>query len=289
MEMVTSRAFNGIVGLDGKDLKLYTALSAACLVLAAASFQVLVSETVPLLLGAAAIALSSFPRFAPSTPSTVLLPIIDSCNHIGKEPTGTLSLEPSSGMFVVRARNNIQVSQQITISYGNRHNDDLLQYFGFVEENNAFDRYVVLNPINTVENILQSMETGDVKAQSTLSILSKLRSRSSFIDSPLIITKSSIENWKIGPLTDLQEQVAQPVSAFESVDEVKIGSTLKFCLRLIIEAEIRNMNEALLTLKTQSVATSSDSEEYRVVTTELFISEKLKLLNESIRAASSLN
>ena len=49
---------------------------------------------------------------------------------------------------------DVTVGEEITITYGEKHNDDLLQYFGFLELDCAFDRYVVENPIATLQNAI---------------------------------------------------------------------------------------------------------------------------------------
>jgi len=45
--------------------------------------------------------------------------------------------------------------QQVFISYGDRSNDQLLQYYGFVEENNPHDVYVVGE---TLQSVLDSLD-----------------------------------------------------------------------------------------------------------------------------------
>ena len=51
------------------------------------------------------------------------------------------------------ASKNIRSGEEVTISYGKRNNDDLLQYFGFVEEKNSYDRYVISNRFSDGKNI----------------------------------------------------------------------------------------------------------------------------------------
>ena len=69
---------------------------------------------------------------------------------------------------------------QITISYGNRNNDDLLQYFGFVEVGCLFDRFVVLDPIlilkKEIMNNSQNQNINEIELrelQSAMIILEK--------------------------------------------------------------------------------------------------------------------
>ena len=41
----------------------------------------------------------------------------------------------------VKAEETVPAGEELTLSYGNRDNDDLLQYFGFVESANPYDKY----------------------------------------------------------------------------------------------------------------------------------------------------
>ena len=77
---------------------------------------------------------------AKTSPSTVLVPVIDSCNHDSQTPSSSLAFSPLSGCFELQANRQIQTNEEITISYGQKNNDDLLQYFGFVELKNVYDR-----------------------------------------------------------------------------------------------------------------------------------------------------
>ena len=58
-----------------------------------------------------------------------------------------------SGAFEINAAEDtgIQAGAEITLSYGDKNNDDLLQYFGFIEEKNTFDRYIVVNPQKSMQ------------------------------------------------------------------------------------------------------------------------------------------
>lgn len=109
----------------------------------------------------------------------MLLPAVDSCNHRGRAATCELCLVPVDGCFSLTAATDISAADevsggnnndgwlisdcsasmcplmtsllfllcplQITLSYGQRTNDDLLQFFGFVEIDNVHDRYVVVD------------------------------------------------------------------------------------------------------------------------------------------------
>ena len=145
MVCVTSRAFSGLLGAEESRsrLRLLTQSSIASFLLALITALATHNELFSGSLGTLGVGLILFSQFlssSDSSSSTVLLPMIDSCNHSGKAPRASLSLEPVSNNFVVRALQDLQPGEEITLSYGNKHNDDLLQYFGFVEEDNPFDR-----------------------------------------------------------------------------------------------------------------------------------------------------
>ena len=71
-----------------------------------------------------------------TTSSCVLLPVIDSCNHKGTAPAAEVAFEVTEDAFVVRSKKSIPAGKagqenkekEVTLSYGDRDNDDLLQY-----------------------------------------------------------------------------------------------------------------------------------------------------------------
>ena len=62
---------------------------------------------------------------------------------------------------------DVTVGEEITITYGEKHNDDLLQYFGFLELDCAFDRYVVENPIATLQNAIAAKMASSSSSESS--------------------------------------------------------------------------------------------------------------------------
>lgn len=74
-----------------------------------------------------------------------MLPFIDSANHDGKNANCELDLISIQDNFVMRAREDISKGQEIRISYGKKHNDNLFQFFGFIESSNPYDRYYIQN------------------------------------------------------------------------------------------------------------------------------------------------
>lgn len=70
-----------------------------------------------------------------------LAPGIDFFNHNG-ETNADVAFEYFRDKFVVRSRNKYEKGDQVYVSYGNKNNDTLLLYYGFVEAQNANDEYL---------------------------------------------------------------------------------------------------------------------------------------------------
>ena len=73
----------------------------------------------------------------------VICPLIDMANHVGVGATGNVAFEYFSDGFSLSALNDVSQGSEMFIQYGPRNNDQLLQYYGFVEENNAHDVYIL--------------------------------------------------------------------------------------------------------------------------------------------------
>lgn len=189
MEVVSSRAFSGVVSSDSSAL-----LGSAALFLAAVvAFQTTHSETASALLASAAVAAALFTQLRPPAPSVALLPIVDSCNHLSVAPAA-LALDPASGTFAVRAVRGLAEQEQLTLSYGPRHNDDLLQYFGFVERGNPFDRCVLLRPVETLRGLPLPPDLVQSLAASN---------DAEFKDAALVVTRGAPSDWTLGSLARL--------------------------------------------------------------------------------------
>ncbi|KAL3822430.1 hypothetical protein ACHAXA_007437 [Cyclostephanos tholiformis] len=76
----------------------------------------------------------------------VICPLIDMANHVGAGATGTVSFEYFSDGFSLSATDGPGtplVGSEMFIQYGPRSNDQLLQYYGFVERDNVHDVYIL--------------------------------------------------------------------------------------------------------------------------------------------------
>ncbi|XP_057981399.1 uncharacterized protein LOC131166827 isoform X2 [Malania oleifera] len=96
-----------------------------------------------------------------------LVPGIDFCNHDLKpaatwevDGTGQTTAVPFS-MYLISGHSTFQIEKEISISYGNKGNEELLYLYGFVIENNPDDYLMVHYPVEA----LQSGPFADSKAQ----------------------------------------------------------------------------------------------------------------------------
>lgn len=203
LEAVRSRAFSGLGGESGNFLP--SAVFAAATMAAAIAIANTNGggEIAPAILATAATAsLVPFVLNAKKE-SCVLLPAIDSANHASRNFNCKIAFEPAAGAFLLRSTKPIGKGEEVLISYGERDNDDLMQYFGFVEADNAQDRYVLdvertgtLSPVVVNRRDMSTWTLpDDIKAQDIKPLLSReLLTISSQLD------EAGMENGKISCL-----------------------------------------------------------------------------------------
>ncbi|CAH8336856.1 unnamed protein product [Eruca vesicaria subsp. sativa] len=97
-----------------------------------------------------------------------LVPGIDFCNHDLKpvatwevDGTGSVSKVPFS-MYLLSVAQNPILDKEITISYGNKGNEELLYLYGFVIENNPDDYLMVHYPVEAIPSIPFSDSKGQI-------------------------------------------------------------------------------------------------------------------------------
>ncbi|XP_048321770.2 uncharacterized protein LOC107432673 isoform X2 [Ziziphus jujuba] len=97
-----------------------------------------------------------------------LVPGIDFCNHDIKavatwevDGTGSITGLPFSMYLLSAGQSSLQIGREISISYGNKGNEELLYLYGFVLDNNPDDYLMVHYPVEA----LQSTPFSDSKAQ----------------------------------------------------------------------------------------------------------------------------
>lgn len=73
----------------------------------------------------------------------VICPIIDMANHNSIDCAAQVSLEYFTNSYSLVTRQRVAKSTAVDISYGSRSNDQLLQFYGFVEQRNPSDVYIM--------------------------------------------------------------------------------------------------------------------------------------------------
>jgi hypothetical protein len=73
----------------------------------------------------------------------VICPMIDMANHQSMGAKADVSFEYFSNAYSLATTDAVPSGEELYISYGARSNDQLLQYYGFVESDNPHDVYVM--------------------------------------------------------------------------------------------------------------------------------------------------
>lgn len=158
LENVCSRAFSGPYAGSSVDDKLKTAAFVA-----AAAVGVVFVQHVPLeqaLNGAIAALVFNLIYDAMLSKKLkwhAMIPVLDACNH-SSAVDSELSFEYFQDSFTVSTNCRYDKGDEVFVSYGNKTNDGLLQYYGFIEAGNGSDTYVMTRslgaefgvPINVV-------------------------------------------------------------------------------------------------------------------------------------------
>mmetsp|Transcript_13352 Transcript_13352/g.31219 ORF Transcript_13352/g.31219 Transcript_13352/m.31219 type:complete len:565 (+) Transcript_13352:38-1732(+) len=82
------------------------------------------------------------PKFF-KTKKYVICPVIDMANHDSMRTTGNVAYEFFANAYSLSTTSTVPSNSEVFISYGSRSNDQLLQYYGFVEQDNPHDTYVM--------------------------------------------------------------------------------------------------------------------------------------------------
>lgn len=73
----------------------------------------------------------------------VICPVIDMCNHSSVSTNANVAYEFFANAYSLSTTSAVPGNSELFISYGSRSNDQLLQYYGFVERDNPHDIYVM--------------------------------------------------------------------------------------------------------------------------------------------------
>ena len=162
---------------------------------------------------------------------------------------------------------------QITISYGNRNNDDLLQYFGFVEVGCLFDRFVVLDPILILKKeIMNNSQTQNInerelrELQSAMIILEK-ESTSIESSKSIIVNRNEVLNWDISVLGSVVDKFQQ-----------------KICLQVILKNEKSRIESSLNAMLAENIL----SPELNPCVLRTFLAQKIDVLEAASASLLSM-
>ncbi|CAE7523511.1 eag [Symbiodinium pilosum] len=146
VQVVRSRAFSGpYEGRNAKDRLAQLAFTAALAGVAVASGALSLEASLNGALAAAlAIPLQDFLVGQTSELKRhVVCPVVDYLNH-DSNAISDIAYEYFGNMFAVRVNGAFEDGEEVCINYGEkRSNDTLLQFYGFVERDNANDTYTV--------------------------------------------------------------------------------------------------------------------------------------------------
>ncbi len=114
----------------------------------------------------------------------VICPVIDMCNHKSIGTTANVAYEFFADAYSLSATQSASVGDEVYISYGSRSNDQLLQYYGFVEVDNPHDVYI-MPPLREWDIAALEEACGGVFVPGRLGKLERAGLLGKAIDSPL--------------------------------------------------------------------------------------------------------
>jgi hypothetical protein len=249
---------------------LYGGLAGALLVGAAGSLQVTDTQTPAIILATLA-ALVLVPSLLKTQQSAaVLLPDIDTANHRSKGFHAKIDYDPSSDSFVMTAVSDIYPPKdsEVTISYGNKDNDDLLQYFGFVERDNDFDEYTILDPNEKIRALLES-PASEISALDRIALQWALDSAAL---APQIVLNKNING--VLAWTCLNEETSRGLAAM-------VNANLIPCLTVLLKAELKAFRSKIAAYQAQLPA-PAEGDVLQCITAEYF-AEKVAVLQAAIK------
>lgn len=132
----------------------------------------------------------------------------------------------------------------------------MLQYFGFVEVNCAFDRYVVLDPLSILKSELAVRITENSDISYLKDAVSILESGSTSKAS-MIINRNEVGTWTLG-----------------SLDSINDRNQKNNCIQIIIASEMKRMELGLVDISASKIV----QPEFNPCILRTFISEKINVL-----------
>lgn len=153
---------------------------------------------------------------------------------------------------------------QVFISYGEKSNDDLLQYFGFVEHNNPWDRYSFKVSEESVATVLARASSNSEGVTEIGRMLKGALGHAAGEGlGRITVTRRPIDTWALGP--------------FSKLFQGSMPSSAKQCLSLLLAVERDKVFEGM-----QAAGGGGASNITRTRLVHEFLSEKLSVLDCAI-------
>ena len=238
----------------------------------------------------------------------VISPVMDMANHKSLGTTAEVSFEFFGDAYslAISNGNTVPPNKELFISYGTRSNDQLLQYYGFVEPNNPHDVYILpplreWNIAALEEATGRTFEAGRLQKLDRAGLLGGSSTMSSALDSDevvntgggVVVTRATgVDPAILQALRALVSNEAEWEAAGEAIgnfvepvgpeNERLARLAAKTALELELAAKPTTIEEDEVLLKKMDQVKSMDSgtEDKLAV---MFRIEKKKLLAETIR------
>ena len=103
-----------------------------------------------------------------------MMPMLDAFNH-RSDASNACAYDGKRNAFVLTANARLREGEQAYISYGAKTNDELLQLFGFTEEENPYDNFLSIGLAEYLQSPAAGLFSTPEAAQSRFAALSALR------------------------------------------------------------------------------------------------------------------
>ncbi|KAL3932501.1 MAG: hypothetical protein SGPRY_000675 [Prymnesium sp.] len=107
-----------------------------------------------------------------------MMPMLDALNH-KSTATVTCAFDAERNAFVLTAGASVRKGDQVFLSYGDKSNDELLQLFGFVEENNPHETFLAIGLDEHIRAQCASLFASQAEMERRFGLVSQLGLQSS--------------------------------------------------------------------------------------------------------------
>eukprot|EP00210_Caulerpa_lentillifera_P005914 g5654.t1 len=187
----------------------------------------------------------------------LLAPAVDFMNH-SCTVDYDLSYDYFTDGYSVRIDRDYSKGQQVFISYGKKSNDDLFQYFGFIEKGNPYDFVIVEQGMKKMHKSFRDVTSCDVDGINN--------------NTPITIYRDG------GLSSDVFEEINRWVKEQKGVDQ----STVYDILITFCQTEVKRYQESR-----DKLNLISNLERQKMI--DDFISEKISILEDYIKAVQQQN